>query len=75
MTGPTITHDRDCDGFRMHSVYADRIPAAGGRWLYVPACPLCGRLPVIGSGGSPETAVAMGRGHSRSDVCHGECAR
>lgn len=64
-------HDPDCDGFVMHTVAAQRTTFG----TYVPACPVCGPLPVVGSAGSPETAVALGAGHAASVPCDGGCLR
>lgn len=42
-----------------------------GTW--VPACPICGVLPSVGSSGSPETAIAIGASHAQFSECAGEC--
>jgi hypothetical protein len=62
-------HHPDCDGFLMHSVQAVRTEHG----TYKAECPLCGILPMIGSSGSPETAVAIHGFHSRSEPCDGRC--
>jgi len=70
-----MKHHADCDGWRMHNVKAKVEHHAFGTVTYVPWCTSCDApVPdVVGSAGSKETAVAMGRHHNAYVPCVGEC--